>query len=158
SVDEQLLSDLAALERDLVLADLDRATAQGLIGRSIFAQYLIDRKIIGPERLIEECGTPTLPSALRKPVATQRLFDFLVRSFNGDMFPQSAATESLSVRHLSRVADFLEAVDLDTGQLTFFPYRFDIIPVELISSIYEQFAHSKTGMSDAPREDVASET
>ena len=33
-------------------------------------------------------------------------------------------------------------VDPDTGQLSLFPYRFDVIPVELISSIYEGFVHS----------------
>ena len=31
---------------------------------------------------------------------------------------------------------------MDTGQLSFFPYRFEVIPVELISAIYEQFVHS----------------
>jgi hypothetical protein len=145
SVDEQLLSDLAALERDLVGARLDRATAQGLIGRSIFTQYLIDRQIVGPERLMQECGASSLPAALRDTQATVRLFGFLAASFNGDMFPGTAA-EDLSARHLSRVADFLEAVDPKTGQRTFFPYQFDVIPVELISSIYEQFAHSKTAL------------
>ena len=152
SVDEQLLSDLAALERDLVSADLERPTAQGLIGRSIFTQYLIDRKIVSSDRLVEECGASTLPAALRDPKATGRLFAFLATSFNGDMFPGTAA-EKLSKHHLVRVADFLEAVDPVTGQLTFFPYQFDVIPVELISSIYEQFAHSKTGSKKAADED-----
>lgn len=143
SVDEQLLSDLAALERDLVAGGLDRATAQGLIGRSIFTQYLIDRQIVVPERLVHECGASSLPNALRDTQATSLLFKFLATSFNGDMFP-GTAIDRLSDRHLSRVADFLEAVDPKTGQLNFFPYQFDVIPVELISSIYEQFAHSKT--------------
>jgi len=48
----------------------------------------------------------------------------------------------LRLKHFSRVADFLEAVDTKTGQGSLFPYQFDVIPVELISSIYEQFAHS----------------
>ena len=47
SVDQQLLSDLAALEKDLTnKKGLDRPSAQGLIGRSIFTQYLIDREIV----------------------------------------------------------------------------------------------------------------
>lgn len=33
-------------------------------------------------------------------------------------------------------------MDPVSGQRTLFPYQFDVIPVELISSIYEQFAHA----------------
>lgn len=147
SVDEQLLSDLASLERDLVGAGMERGSAQGLIGRSIFTQYLVDREIVGPARLKEECGAERLSSALRSPDAAGRLFGWLAEVFNGDMFPPSATSAPISDRHLARVADFLEAVDPRTGQTTFFPYQFDVIPVELISSIYEQFAHSKVGDS-----------
>ena len=148
SVDEQLLSDLAALERDLVGAGLERAAAQGLIGRSIFTQYLVDREIVVSARLQQECGAPSLPLALRDPQAAQRLFRWLADVFNGDIFPPSTTESSIGTAHLSRVADFLEAVDPYTQQTTFFPYRFDIIPVELISSIYEQFAHSSTSSAE----------
>lgn len=148
SVDEQLLSDLAALERDLVGAGLDRGAAQGLIGRSIFTQYLVDREIVNAGRLEQECGADHLPRALRDPKAATRLFGWLADVFNGDMFPPTTSTGAIAAAHLARVADFLEAVDPETGQTTFFPYRFDVIPVELISSIYEQFAHSKVGVPE----------
>ena len=141
SVDRQLLNDLAALEHDLVEARLGRPDAQGLIGRSIFTQYLIDRKIITKPFLASEYGHHTFPSILRDPHATERLFDWLRDSFNGDMFPLNGSTAPRP-NHLRRVADFLEAVDPQSGQTTLFPYQFDVIPVELISSIYEQFAHS----------------
>jgi N-6 DNA Methylase len=88
------------------------------------------------------CGAHNLSSALREQSRANRLFDWLAESFNGDMFPQTAARD-FEVAHLSRVADFLDATDAD-GQQSFFPYQFNVIPVELISSIYEQFAHSKT--------------
>jgi hypothetical protein len=146
SVDEQLLSDLAALERDLVRAGMDRSAAQGLIGRSIFTQYLVDREIVNTNRLKQECGAEALPPALRNPEAATRLFGWLADVFNGDMFPPTASAGTIMPAHLARVADFLDAVDPATGQTTFFPYRFDVIPVELISSIYEQFAHSKVGV------------
>jgi N-6 DNA Methylase len=58
------------------------------------------------------------------------------------MFPASMSLTQLRLKHFDRVADFLEAVDPKTGQGSLFPYQFDVIPVELISSIYEQFAHS----------------
>ena len=142
SVDHQLLSDLAALERDLAVAGLDRAAAQGLIGRSIFAQFLVDREIVTAERLESEYGRGALSAVLRDRRATERLFDWLRDTFNGDMFPSGGAPLP-GAEHLGRVADFLDAVDPESGQGTLFPYQFDVIPVELISSIYEQFAHAE---------------
>ena len=151
SVDRQLLSDLGALEHDLVAADLDRPGAQGLIGRSIFAQYLTDRGIVTRELLERECGHETLAFVLRDRLATGRLFSWLRKTFNGDMFPSEGAAPPHD-QHLRRVADFLDAVDPETGQTTLFPYQFDVIPVELISSIYEQFAHSDPLSGDASSE------
>lgn len=150
SVDRQLLSDLSALERDLVGLGMARSCAQGLIGRSIFTQYLIDRQIITQQSLKHNYGHQTFPAILRNLPATERLFNWLRETFNGDMFPIERST-TLNPKHLCRVADFLEAVDPDTGQTTLFPYQFDVIPVELISSIYEQFAHtaSLTSNTDA---------
>ena len=141
SVDRQLLSDLAALERDLTKKNLDRPSAQGLIGRSIFAQYLIDRGIVTNELLESNYGHGTLAAILRDRAATEQLFDWLRRTFNGDMFP-SQGSALPGAEYLLRVADFLDAVDPESGQQTLFPYQFDVIPVELISSIYEQFTHS----------------
>ena len=56
---------------------------------------------------------------------------------------RSSVKTTPAAHHLTRVAEFLEAVDPESGQLSFFPYQFDVIPVELISSIYEQFAHAE---------------
>ena len=150
SVDRQLLSDLAALERALVAADMSRPDAQGLIGRSIFTQYLIDRRIVKKQHLADDYGHDTLAALLRDDRATKRLFDWLRKTFNGDMFPSKGSSVPRA-SHLHRVADFLDAVDPDSGQMTFFPYRFDVIPVELISSIYEQFARSDPPARDDAR-------
>lgn len=143
SVDQKLLSDLAFLERDLVSGNLARAAAQALIGRVIFTQYLIDREIVSAARLKRVCGHTALSSALRDRQATAKLFAWLAETFNGDMFPPSSVKTTPAGNHLRRVAEFLEAVDPQSGQLSFFPYQFDVIPVELISSIYEQFAHAE---------------
>jgi hypothetical protein len=144
AVDQQLLRDLAALENDLVSPDygLDRGTAQGLIGRAIFTQYLVDRGIVDERRLLRHSRQRTLPGALRVASSAQSLFTWLRSTFNGDMFPASMPLHQLRLKHFTRVADFLEAVNAETGQGSLFPYQFDVIPVELISSIYEQFAHS----------------
>lgn len=139
-VDRRLLNDLGYLERDLVQQGLEREAVHGLIGRSIFAQYLIDREIVSARRLQRICGHGALPGALRDGQATASLFHWLATTFNGDMFPARAAMPD--DRHLNRMADFLDAHDPRTGQRSLFPYRFDVMPVELISAIYEQFVHS----------------
>ena len=145
SVDRALLSDLATLERDLVMdrpdaQGLSRPDAQGLIGRSIFTQFLIDRGIVTTQRLEDICGHKTLAAILLDPHATKELFDWLRKTFNGDMFP-SEDTSVPCVNQIRRVSNFLQAEDSE-GQTTFFPYQFDVIPVELISSVYEQFTRS----------------
>ena len=147
SVDKRLLSQLAQLERGLVEAGLERLIAQGLIGQSIFIQYLIDREIVTKELLQSTYAQEAFPDILRDRPAMKRLFDWLRETFNGDMFPSQDST-ALSNDHLSRVADFLEGTDSKTRQTSLFPYQFDVIPVELISSIYEQFAHAGQSNSD----------
>ncbi len=143
SVDRQLLDELAKLERSLVLMGLDHSGAQGLIGRSIFTQYLIDREIITEQILESKYGHRAFRKILRDPLATEQLFDWLRETFNGDMFPAEGSTTP-NPKHLNRVADFLEGMNSETGQTTLFPYQFDVIPVELISLIYEQFVHADT--------------
>ena len=141
SVDRRLLRDIANLERALVRDALGREEAQSLIGRSIFVMYLLDRGIVTRPHLKALCEHDELPQVLRDHAATERLFEWLRETFNGDLFPP-ASTSVPQAEHLDRVARFLEAENPQTGQMSLFPYRFDVIPVELISSIYEQFVHS----------------
>lgn len=147
TVDQKLLSDLRYLERDLIGDGLGRASAQALIGRVIFTQYLIDREIVKAPRLKKLCGYDSLPPIMRDARATKSLFTWLTRTFNGDMFPTRPIGRAPRASHLARVADFLEGVDPETRQTSFFPYQFDVIPVEVISSIYEQFAHAEAPSS-----------
>jgi len=141
-VDAQLLEDLRGLESSLVKSGLDHQEAQGLIGRTIFANYLIDREVVTTDRLRELCdGRSALADIMGDRDAAICLFEWLRDEFNGDMFSASRGL-SPEAAHLHRVASFLRAEDPETGQLSLFPYRFDVIPVELISSIYESFVHS----------------
>lgn len=138
AVDARLLRDIALLERELRQAGLSVARAQGLIGRAIFAQYLVDRGIITEPFLREEFDGASLPDILENRPQANQLFHLLVEKFNGDMFPSTGVMPA--GEHLEHVASFLKGEA--TGQGSLFPYRFDLIPVELISAIYEQFVHS----------------
>ena len=141
TVEARLLRHLAALERNLVDAGLPRNDAQGLIGRSIFVQYLIDREIVPAERLHELTGRTSLPEVLDNHEAAERLFGWLRERFNGDMFPLSEVLVP-DTEHIQAVAEFLRGTDPENGQTFLFPYQFEVIPVDLISAIYEQFVHA----------------
>ena len=142
---KQLLAHLGEIEKALVRDGLKHLEAQALICRTIFTKYLIDRDIVNTHKLKMVCGSKNLPDALDDPQSTQALFDWLRETFNGDMFPHDLSVPN--AEQLRHVAAFLRA-DEPGGQLSLFPYRFDVIPVELISSIYERFVHSSLQQGD----------
>jgi hypothetical protein len=157
-VDRELLSEISALEdklsrlppaNDRPLADdkeeaqASRDFAQRLIGRCIFTSYLVDRGI----------AQPFLPQEFSSDVAGMfatvdsafKLFQWLRNTFNGDLFPMDdpgAEQQRLGDAHLELLRDFVEGRSLLSGQGRLFRFRFDAIPVDLISSIYQQFARS----------------
>lgn len=160
-VDRELLSEINALEEQLTIlppaspdAQLSGASeikasrdfAQRLIGRCIFTWYLIDRNI----------AQPFLPESLRVELseifATEdrafALFEWLRGTFDGDLFPMNdpgAERSRMGPRHLALVREFVLGRSLvpgNQGQGRLFRFRFNAIPVDLISSIYQQFARS----------------
>ena len=147
----QLGPDRAGVENALTPEGLDALSAQKLIGRTIFSQYLADRRLLPPARLRELFGADTLPQILCDASAANRLFAWMKATFNGDLFPYDVPGEESGITpsHLLILADFLRGFEISTGQWRVFPFRFDVMPVELISSIYEQFAHSIAGKDAA---------
>lgn len=143
--------------------------AHALIGRSIFIRYLEDRGILTHEYFQEAAqGNSSwlsiLDLALEKPDAdpeigqrlylkvlsdksfTYALFRKLAQDFNGDMFPSDPEEEqAITQNHLTLLRNFLRG---DIGlqpNLFFFAYKFNIIPIDLISNIYEEFYHTEAG-------------
>jgi len=157
-VDRQLLDEISALEDRLTALppanglpqpddkeekQASRDFAQRLIGRCIFTSYLVDRGI----------AQPFLPQGLSVDVAGMfatvgsafELFRWLRSTFNGDLFPMDdpgAEHQRLGNTHLELLRDFVEGRSLLSGQGRLFRFRFDAIPVDLVSSIYQQFARS----------------
>jgi len=155
-VDRELLAEISSLEQRLVdltpddgepgVRALARDLAQRFIGRCIFTWYLLDRGLAQPFL------PPNLPPDLSLMFATAesafQLFDWLRSTFNGDLFPMDdpgAEHEHLTPEHLSYLRDFIEGRSLIPerhGQGRLFRFRFNAIPVDLVSSIYQQFARS----------------
>lgn len=166
-VDRTLLDNLQ-MTRDK-LADVDKRkpgsdVLDALLCRLVFTCYLFDRQVIG-ESYLRTQGLPTLehlrdilalkPRTQAK-AALYGLFEQLAKDFNGDLFSDDLRAEAtlLSAAHLDVVEAFFSATDVGTGQRSFWPYDFGVIPIETISAIYERFLSSSakdTGAFYTPR-------
>src|SRR6185437_14940951 len=77
---------------------------------------------------------------------TYALFDQLAADFNGDIFPVDLEErKSVTAAHLELLRSLLSVEGTEQLRLFFFAYQFDIIPIELISSIYEEFYNTERG-------------
>ena len=141
--DQRLLDAMGQVRRHLLTdGKLPEDIAYALLGRSIFIRYLQDRGILDAERilLLTDGQAKDYLDALESREVTYSLFKGLSRRFNGDLFPvDEKGEERVEQRHLNLLRDFLRGHDLDTGQMSFWPYDFTHIPIELISGIYDTF-------------------
>jgi type I restriction-modification system DNA methylase subunit len=172
--DQSLIQDLKTVRFALMNEGLkgDKLKyAHSLIGRSIFIRYLEDRGILSREYFEEIAqenpqwqaliNTPDFPSNL-EPEAKQfyikilgnkdftyALFERLASDFNGDMFPSDPREkQEITADHLTLLQSFLMGDVSPQKKLFFWAYKFQIIPISLISSIYEEFYHEEKEESD----------
>ena len=142
-----------------------------LIGRAIFIRYLEDREILRPSyfRKIARKNLrwlyllskpPAVPAldprfeelqflrVLQDKDFTYAVFDQLACDFDGDTFPIDGEERAVILQtHLNALRGFLTGSTSDQEELFFFAYRFDVIPIELISTIYEEFYNEEVGKS-----------
>jgi hypothetical protein len=164
--DKALIRDLKMVRRELIQAGLSKKRvrfAHALIGRSIFIRYLEDRGILTGDYFMaaarQKAGWLNLirnpvnrkgfdfshnktyyPRVLIDKNFTYTLFRRLACDFNGDMFPDVDEEEKVVTQeHLWLIQDMLYGDAGIQKKLFFYSYRFDIVPLDLISSIYEEF-------------------
>jgi len=172
--DRALIRDLKTVRQQLAAVPVGRkgpslAHIHSLIGRAIFIRYLEDRSVLVHTyfekvaarrkewtRLLSQ---PPAPLALEPRFAdllflrvlqnkdfTYALFEQLARDFNGDTFPiDDEERDCIQQAHLDSLRGFLTGSTSSQEELFFFAYRFDVIPIELISTIYEEFYNERTG-------------
>lgn len=166
--DKRLINDLKEVRKQLrAINNLKLEFTHALIGRSIFIRYLEDRNVLLPayfERVVAKHGRQDWLALLEeKPPQrlfqdekwqerryykvlqdkdfTYALFEQLAEDFNGDLFPKNdEEKQAVTDDHLEKLRLFLLG-DTDPQQPTLWlwAYDFEIIPIELISSIYEEF-------------------
>lgn len=155
-VDQWLLKNLRSLREKLEGMNLEkREYVHSLIGRSIFIRYLEDRKVLVEEYFSDEAISKTgkykrFTDVLISKKDTYNLFYKLRDDFNADLFPLSEEEEKIiQVNDLHLLSDFLLGKSTeDQLDLFFWAYKFDIIPTELISTIYEEFYDEHGGEED----------
>lgn len=138
-VDEYLLANIQSAQEILLQQGLSAVVANSLIGRLLFCRYLLDREVrTGSDYFTDK------QSFLELIVQKEQLynfFDYLADEFNGDLFPVSdEEITSVDTVHLELLHRLFNGDELRTGQISLFDYyNFRIIPVELISEVYERF-------------------
>lgn len=175
--DRALIRDLKTVRQQLTVVTAGPKLPElrhlhSLIGRAIFIRYLEDREILLPSyfekvaaksrRWTQILEQPPPAPALHPRFAelrflrvlldkefTYAIFEALAQDFNGDIFPiDNDERHCIQQEHLSRLRGFLIGSTSDQESLFFFAYRFDIIPIELISTIYEEFYNERTGSDE----------
>lgn len=165
-IDTTLMNNLRIMRRQLITHIKSRTNpsrplpenivsiVHGLLSRSILIKYLEERKDTNNKSVFPDdfysqfsfrgkiCRSYT--DVLGSKEATYRLFDILEKKFNGDMFPIiTNEREIITDDDLEELQSFLLGnSDLESQQMALWPlYDFNIIPIKIISSIYELFFH-----------------
>ncbi len=166
--DASLVANLRAVRKKLLDADLSRDICHALLARLIFTQFLFQRTdsdgrpAISQSILDNRCDqflknqyehATALQQILLSKSESYSLFQWLNEKFNGDLFPGKGETEEereeewakekrqVTAAHLKILSDFVGGtIEIESGQQSLWPlYSFDALPLEFISSVYEEF-------------------
>jgi hypothetical protein len=166
--DAKLVGNLRAVREKLLEAKLEKEICHSLLARLIFTQFLFQRRDSDGNPAISQTvlegrfdgvlkkvypHSGALQAILRGKTETYSLFQWLNTKFNGDLFSGKGANDNerkrewekekkiVSQQHLDILADFVSGdINLGTGQTSLWPeYSFDALPLEFISSVYEEF-------------------
>lgn len=144
-----LLKNLDYMRRKLISSELPTNVVHSILVRSIFIRYLEDRRDaqgsnVFPEGFFERYSSDAacFTDLLSSKRATFDFFRYLAEKFNGDIFiVEPEEEETIKQEHLELLRRMLTGEEhMENRQKTLWPaYSFAVIPIELISSIYEQF-------------------
>jgi len=170
--DRLLLENLKEVRRKLISGEdaLPVDQAHDLIARLMFIQFLFDRRDSSGyaalnadslQSLVDEGYLQRTHASLHEILTdydeSYRLFQWLNERFNGDLFPGKSTDpderehewrremDIVKPQHLAILADLVSGQLLvETGQFAMWRlYSFDTIPLEFVSSIYEEFVSAR---------------
>ncbi|WP_431211037.1 hypothetical protein ACQ86N_34620 [Puia sp. P3] len=137
-----MLENISAAIELLRDEGLNREAANSVIGRLIFTRYLIDRGVeLDPKIIKKNAERESFLELILTPQKLYSFFTYLQDEFNGHLFPVTKEEKNkFNTKHSKILYNLFSGDDLKTGQTSLFNlYDFNIIPIELISNIYERF-------------------
>lgn len=138
-VQDLLFKQIVDYRTELINENINPSFANLLLSRIIFIKYLKDRRI-----KIDEKNDNRIIEGFKNKENLYNLFKYLKKEFNGDLFDITDNEElSISDKNMSTITSFFEDKDISGQERLFIPFDFSIIPIELISSIYEQFLNEQ---------------
>ena len=157
-LDEYLLENIQSVTEKLSKS-IPRALATLLVLRLIFVRYLIDRGVnlnFSAISTDKEQAKADLNKIVGSKNIIYQLFAHLQSSFNGNLFDLYADSNTgvaeqdiITDENLRALQLFIGGSNVATEQLVLFDvYDFNIIPVELISNIYERFLGNQQRKKD----------
>lgn len=150
---QTLLDNLEYMSNKLIGEGLPPDIVHSLLSRSIFIKYLEDRKDknnchVFPEKFFEKykANAKGFTDLLSDKEVTYEFFKDLNDKFNGDLFVfEEEEKSAVKQKHINLLQTLLKGETyLGSGQMVLWPlYSFDVIPIELISNIYQHFFHKE---------------
>jgi len=153
-VDKKLIEKLKELKTKLFKGFSENKTknisqiVQALIDRTLFIKFLEDNHIINSFFYEHYFGNNELDykKFLKDTdiANINKLFDLMNKIFNNFLFQTPCIEDKdLNKNILNLLYKTISQQPWETGQLTLFDFRFDVIPIEFISHIYEVFLEKK---------------
>ncbi|MCX6582524.1 MAG: N-6 DNA methylase [Candidatus Aminicenantes bacterium] len=147
-VDRALIQSLKETRTELLNAGISLKIVHNLLIRSLFVLYLEDRKATTPEFYKKyHTQAESYFDILDHKNAAYRLYATLEDSFNGNLSPVTAEERQIvDESHLKIIKNCFWDCQKDQGRLFHWrAFDFSIIPIELISEIYEEFLKTEKG-------------
>ncbi|MEZ6052365.1 MAG: N-6 DNA methylase [Planctomycetaceae bacterium] len=157
-IDAELVKDLQTAAGVLTERGCPALQAHRLMLRTLFTAYLEARGVL-PADLFEGLNANTFGEVLSRVGETRTFFERMRETFNGDLFPPPPVgidkdeSYTFAKHHLEVARAIVTRQDLRSGQQTFdfWQYDFEVIPIELISSIYERFIYDEDRLAAKTR-------
>ena len=138
-VNTLLFQHIINYRQALIKKGMNPSFATKLLSRIIFLKYLKDRKIS-----VNKNNSEMIENSFENKNSLYELFRYLKKEFNGDLFDiEENENTLLSDEYMDIIKGFFYDSDINGQLRLFIPFDFSIIPIELVSSIYENFLNYK---------------